>query len=183
MKNCLILVDIQNDYFAGGRMALVGMEEAAARAQSLLKRFRAANLPVIHIQHVAARPDATFFLPETQGAEIHPLVTPLPGETVLVKHFPNSFRHTPLLETLKEQGTYDLTICGAMSHMCIDATTRAAFDFGFNCTVAEDACATRDLVFKGKPVKAAEVHAAFMAALSVPYAQIAQTRDLVERLG
>ncbi|GFO69724.1 isochorismatase [Geomonas limicola] len=182
MKSCLILVDIQNDYFAGGKMVLVGMEEAAARAQSLLAGFRAANLPVIHIQHVAARPDASFFLPETHGAEIHPMVAPAPGEPVLVKHFPNSFRHTPLLDTLQEQGICDLTICGAMSHMCIDATTRAAFDFGFNCTVAEDACATRDLVFKGKPVKAAEVHAAFMAALSVPYAQISPTRELLERL-
>jgi len=182
MKNCLVLVDIQNDYFAGGKMALVGMDEASARARQLLEGFRKAGLPVLHIRHVAARPDATFFLPETPGAEINPAVAPLEKETVLVKHFPNSFRHTPLLETLKGLEPTEITICGAMSHMCIDATTRAAFDFGFNCTVAEDACATRDLVFKGKTVKAAEVHASFMAALAVPYARIAGTQELLERL-
>lgn len=180
MKTCLVVVDIQNDYFRGGKLLLVGMEEAAARARSLVDRFRSDPLPVIHIQHVAARPDATFLLPGTAGAEIHPLLAPREGEPVVVKHFPNSFRQTGLLEALKQREITDLVICGAMSHMCIDATTRAAFDFGFNCTVAEDACATRDLAFKGKTVPAADVHASFMAALAVPYARIAQVRELVE---
>jgi nicotinamidase-related amidase len=182
MNNCLILVDIQNDYFPGGSMELVGIKDAAANAQTLLKEFRRAQRPIIHIQHIAARPDATFFLPETIGAKIHTMVTPQEGEAVVIKHFPNSFRHTSLLETLKQQGTYDLVVCGAMSHMCIDATIRAAFDFGFNCTVAEDACAARDLIFKGKTIKAADVHASFMAALSVPYANVIPTKDIVKRL-
>ena len=181
MNNCLLLVDIQNDYFPGGRMELVGIKEAAAKAQSLLKEFRKAGLPVIHIQHIAARPDATFFLPETEGSKIHPTVAPQEGELVVVKHFPNSFRHTSLMEVLKKQGTYDLVVCGAMSHMCIDATIRAAFDFGFSCTVAEDACAARDLVYKGKTIKAAEVHGSFMAALSVPYAEVIATKDVIAR--
>ena len=180
--NCLVLVDIQNDYFRGGKMELVGMKEAAANAQLLLQHFRKAKLPVIHIQHIAARPDSTFFLPETEGARIHATVTPLEGELVIVKHFPNSFRFTSLQETLKQQNSYDLVICGAMSHMCIDSTTRAAFDFGFTCSVAEDACATRDLVYKGKTVKAAEVHASFMAALSVPYARVNPTKDILKEL-
>jgi nicotinamidase-related amidase len=32
MKTGLILVDIQNDYFEAGRMELVGMEAASAKA-------------------------------------------------------------------------------------------------------------------------------------------------------
>jgi nicotinamidase-related amidase len=176
MKRCLVLVDFQNDYFPGGTMSLVGIKDAAANAQTLLAQFRKAKLPVIHIQHIAARPDATFFLPETEGAKINASFSPQASEAVVVKHFPNSFRYTALEEMLKKQETYDLVICGAMSHMCIDATTRAAFDLGFNCTVAEDACATKDLVFKAKTVKAADVHASFMAALSVPYAQVIATK-------
>ena len=182
MKHCLVLVDIQNDYFHGGSMELVGIKEAAANAQKLLHHFRKAKLPVIHVQHVSARPDATFFLPETKGAQIHAMVTPLEGEVVVVKHFPNSFRYTSLQEILKQQETYDLVICGAMSHMCIDSTARAAFDLGFSCTIAEDACATKDLIFKHKTIKAAEVHASFMAALSVPYARIIPTKDIPNNL-
>ena len=182
MNNCLILVDLQNDYFPGGNMELVGIEEAAVNAQILLTEFRKAKLPVIHIQHISARPGATFFLPETEGARIHQMVTPQEDETIVVKNFPNSFRGTSLLEMLKKEKIDNLVICGAMSHMCIDATTRAAFDLGFNCVVADDACATKDLMFKGKTIKASDVHASFMAALAVPYAKVISTKEVIESI-
>jgi nicotinamidase-related amidase len=107
-------------------------------------------------------------------------VTPREDEAVVVKNFPNSFRGTSLLEILNGIKPDNLVICGAMSHMCIDATTRAAFDLGFSCTVADDACATRDLVFRGTTVKAAEVHASFMAALSFPYASVRPTQEIID---
>ena len=181
MNNCLILVDLQNDYFPGGNMELVGIINAAANAQILLNKFRKTKSAVIHIQHISNRPGATFFLPETDGANLNKMVTPQEDEIVVVKNFPNSFRGTSLLEILKKEKTDNLFICGAMSHMCIDATTRAAFDFGFNCIVAEDACATKDLIFNSKTIKASDVHASFMAALSVPYAKVISTKEIIER--
>ena len=182
MNNCLVLVDLQNDYFPGGNMELVGIEEAAANAQILLNKFRKAKLPIIHIQHISAHPGATFFLPETDGANINQRVTPQEGEIIVVKNFPNSFRSTSLLEILKKEKGDNLTICGAMSHMCIDATTRAAFDLGFNCIVVEDACATKDLIFKSKTIMASDVHASFMAALSVPYAKVISIKKIIENM-
>ncbi|MBW1706780.1 MAG: cysteine hydrolase [Deltaproteobacteria bacterium] len=175
MKQCLILVDIQNDYFPGGKMEVVEMEKAAENSQTLLDKFRNEGAPLFHIKHISRRPGATFFLPETDGAKIHDIVSPEEGETVIEKNFPNSFRETDLLSNLKENGTEELVICGAMSHMCIDATTRAAFDFGFRCVVINDACATRDMIYNGEIIEAASVHAAFMAALAVPYAKVIST--------
>jgi nicotinamidase-related amidase len=180
MNDCLILIDLQNDYFSGGNMELVGIVEATANAQLLLKVFRKTESPVIHIQHISVRPGATFFLPGSDGATINQMVTPARDEVVVVKNFPNSFRDTALLEILKKARTGNLVICGAMSHMCIDATTRAAFDLGFNCTVAEDACATKDLIYKNKTIKATDVHASFMAALSVPYAKVISTKEIID---
>jgi nicotinamidase-related amidase len=182
MNTCLILVDLQNDYFPRGNMELVGIEDAAANAQLLLFEFRKRKSPIIHIQHLSVRPGATFFLPDTDGARINQLVTPEENETVIVKNFPNSFRSTSLYEILEKEKTDNLIICGAMSHMCIDATTRAAFDLGFNCVVAEDACATKDLIFKDKTIKASDVHASFMAALSVPYARVISTKEIIESM-
>jgi nicotinamidase-related amidase len=86
------------------------------------------------------------------------------------------------LEILKKEKVDNLVICGAMSHMCIDATTRAAFDLGFNCIVAEDACATKDLIFKGKTINSSDVHASFMAALSAPYAKVISTKEIIESI-
>ena len=172
MKTGLIMVDIQNDYFPGGNMELVGMSEAGQKAGELLSAFRHNSWPTFHIQHLSVRPGATFFLPNTVGAEIHESIKPQAEEQVIQKNYPNSFRETNLLEELRQQEISKVVICGAMSHMCIDATTRAAFDFGFECTVIEDACATRDLEFGGRQIAAGQVHGSFMAALGSAYARV-----------
>jgi nicotinamidase-related amidase len=182
MKDCLILVDFQNDYFPGGAMELVGVQAAAVNAQMLLNRFRETKSPVIHIRHISIRPGATFFLPETDGAKINQMVAPRGNEIVVEKNYPNSFRDTSLSEILENWKNKSLVICGAMSHMCVDATTRAAFDLGFNCVVAEDACATKDLNFKNKIIRASEVHASFMAALSAVYAKVLSTKEIIESI-
>ena len=168
----LILVDIQNDYFSGGSMELVGMEEAATQASATLGQFRERQLPVFHVQHFSVRPGSTFFVPDTEGVEINSSVSPWENEDVTPKNYPNSFRDTDLLKKIQGAGVTDLVIVGAMSHMCIDATTRAAFDYGFGCTVISDACATRDLEFAGKHIPASAVQGSFMAALSAPYASV-----------
>ncbi len=177
-QSALILVDIQNDYFPGGSFELVGMEKAAENAQHLLQQFREKQAPVFHIQHLATHPGATFFLPETDGAKTHVSVAPIPTETLISKHFPSSFRGTNLAEQLQSAEIKDLVICGAMSHMCIDATVRSAFDLGFNCTVIADACATRDLEYRGDVVKAADVQCAFMSALTMFYSSVISTDEL-----
>ena len=130
MKTGLVLVDIQNDYFPGGRMELVGMSEAGQKSGGLLSFFRDNKWPTFHIQHLSVRKGATFFLPDTRGAEIHDCIKPLSDERIIQKFYPNSFRETTLLEELKISQVEQVVICGAMSHMCIDATTRAAFDLG-----------------------------------------------------
>jgi nicotinamidase-related amidase len=179
MTTALVLVDIQNDYFPNGNMALEGMDAAAANAARLLAAFRGRGMPVLHVRHLSVRPGATFFVPGTPGAELHAAVRPAAGEPVVEKNFPNSFRGTDLLERLRGAGADSLVIAGAMSHMCIDATTRAAFDHGFKCTVAADACATRALEYSGRTIPARDVHASFMAALAVPYARIASTEEIL----
>src|SRR5688500_15573529 len=119
MRVGLILVDIQNDYFLGGKMELEGSERAARLAGRLLNFFRQQQLPVVHIQHLATQPGATFFIPQTPGVEIRADVQPLSSETVIQKHFPNSFRETGLLEHLRTQNIDKLVVAGMMTHMCI----------------------------------------------------------------
>lgn len=179
MKPTLLIVDIQNDYFEGGKMELVGMDAACVNAQKLLSWFRSNNYPVVFIQHLAIKPNASFFIPDTSGAEIHQSIMPFSNETVIIKHFPNSFRETNLHQYLQEQGLNKLIICGAMSHMCIDTTTRAAADLGYTCTLIADACATRDLAFDGKKVQAEQVQTAYMAALNGSFAQVISTEDFL----
>ena len=175
-RMALLIIDWQNDYFPGGRMELEGALAAATNAGVLLAEFRRRGILVVHVQHVADRSEATFFAPGTPGVEIHELVRPAPSEAVVVKHTPNSFHQTDLLPRLRDAGVTTLVVCGAMSHMCVDSTVRAAFDHGFQCTVIEDACATRTLTRGDVQVPAGMVHAAFMAALAQRFASVTTTR-------
>src|SRR5512137_859372 len=159
MNTALLLIDIQNDYFPGGRMTLEGADEAAAQALRLLEHFVAAGWPLVHIQHIARNPDASFFIPGTPGAEIRPSVQPMPNETLIVKHAINAFLDTPLLEHLHSLAIQRLVVCGMMTHMCVDAAVRAASDLGFQVLLASDACATRSLAHAGVTVPAAHVQA------------------------
>lgn len=180
-KTALILVDIQNDYFPNGRKELYEPGRAAQNARKLLDLFRNQEMPVFFIQHVSLDSDASFFLPDTDGIAIHETVRPVQGESIIVKHYPNGFRETTLLDELRKASIEQVVICGMMSHMCIDATTRAAADFGFQCTVVEDACTSPNLTFRGQTIQASDVHAAFMAALSGTYATIETADALVNR--
>ncbi len=174
----LLIIDIQNDYFPGGGMPLVGPEDAAAVASGLLERFRQAGEPVIHIQHMWDEEEATFMRPGTPGVQIHSSVAPIEGETLISKIYPNSFRETSLEATLKSRGIDELVVAGMMTSMCVDATVRAANDLGYQVTVVADACAAPDLEFDGRQVPGADVHAAFLAALSDSYATVLPFKDL-----
>lgn len=172
MKSALLLIDIQNDYFTGGKMPLYQPDVASKNAQRILEKFRTNEQPVIHIQHIASRPDASFFLPQTNGAEIHADVAPTNSEKIIIKHFPNSFRETDLLDYLQGQNIEQLVVCGMMTHMCVDATVRAAKDFGFSLTIIGDACTTKQLEINGNTVEAEDVHHSFLAALNYFYATV-----------
>jgi nicotinamidase-related amidase len=176
-KRALIVVDIQNDYFPAGRWPLVGIEAAADKAARILAAARTAGDLVVHVRHESLRENAPFFVPGTAGAEIHAKVSSRPDEPVVVKNFINGFRETGLKRILDDAGIEEVVIVGAMSHMCVDAITRAASDFGYRVTVIHDACATRDLEFDGVRVPAAQAHAAFMAALGFAYATMRSTEQ------
>lgn len=165
-KTALIIIDIQNDYFPGGTMELVEPEKAALKAKEVLSYFRENKMPVIHVQHIAVQEGATFFLPNTKGAEINSIVAPLANEKVITKNYPNSFRDTKLLEYLHENKITNLIFAGMMTDVCIDATVRASMDNGFNNTLISDAVATRDRELNGKVVPASQINTAFLAGLN-----------------
>lgn len=172
MSTALLLIDLQNDYFPGGRMELERSSEAVAKAAEVLALFREKGLPVFHVRHESLQDGASFFLPGTSGAEIHGDVLPTSDEIVITKHYPNSFRETDLLDHLKAAGVTKLVVAGMMTHMCVDAGVRAAVDLGFECAILSDASATRALPFGDVIIPAAHVHGSFLAALGMAYGTV-----------
>lgn len=161
----LVIIDIQRDYFPGGRHPLVEPDAAADAAASVLARHREQGAPVIHVRHESPA-GGGFLEGGTDGAEIDPRVAPAADETVIVKHAPNSFVGTDLDDRLRALGDRPLLVAGMMTSMCVDATVRAAIDLGYDVTVVGDACAAPDLAHDGVEVDGRTVHTAFLAALS-----------------
>lgn len=181
MKRALILVDIQKDYFEGGKGVLHEPERAAANAKRLIDRFRRKQEPVIYIRHISTEEGAVLFLPHSVGTEIHPSVQPEEKEPIFVKHVPDSFMAEGLTEYLEQNEIRQLVICGMMSHMCIDTTVRSAKAKGYDVILPEDACTTMDLEWRGRRYPAETVHNIYMASLVGTFAVIGKTDDYLEQ--
>lgn len=175
MTAALVLIDLQLDYFPGGAHPLVGPEAAVANAAAVLERFRASGQPVIHVFEVWDDPEATFFRPGTPGVEIHPAVAPREGEHVVQKSNANAFLDTRLEADLRALGANEVVVAGMMTCVCVDSSVRAAADLGFEVTVIGDACAAPALAYGGVTVPAAQVHAAYLAALGEHFATVVGT--------
>jgi len=181
MKTALLVIDIQNDYFPGGKYPLVEPLAPAQNAYMLLQCFREHGGRHVHIQHISLEPDATFFIKGDSGSDIHDLVAHFEGEPIVYKHEPNSFLNTNLLDLLKSWDIERVLITGMMTHMCVDATARAAGDLGFKVIVAADACASRDLKFGDTTIPADHVHKAFLAALK-SYGDVMKSEEIIALL-
>ncbi len=179
MNAALLVIDIQNDYFAGGKYELYKPATAANNAKIAIDFFRAKGYPVYYAQHIFASDDAPFFQPsDPVGTKIHDSVAPLASEKVFVKHAPDSFHLTGLNAELQAAKIDTLVICGMMSHICVDTTVRSATNYGYNVILLHDACATLAQEWQGKNLPAETVHDVFMAALGGFFAQAIPTGQL-----
>lgn len=180
-KRAILVVDLQNEYWPSGKLPLVGIDAAAANAAKIIAGAREKGDLVVNIRHVMPSADAPIFTPGSDGVQINQAVAPAEGEPVVTKAFPNSFRDSNLKGILDEKGIEEVVVIGAMSHMCIDATARAAFDLGYKTTTIHDACATCDQEFDGTTVPAAQVHATIMSALAFFYGDVTETENWLKR--
>ncbi|MBY0560962.1 cysteine hydrolase family protein [Hyphomicrobium sp.] len=176
-NSALILIDCQNTYREGVTQ-LEGVEPALVECQGLLKRYRDAGRPVIHIQH-ADEAGSPYDINDRIGA-IADVVSPKAGEPVVVKNYPSSFEKTNLDELLKGYGVEELTIAGFMTHVCVNSTARAAFNHGYRATVVGNATATRSLPNpSGGVISAKDLHEASLAALNDIFAVVVPAADKI----
>jgi nicotinamidase-related amidase len=142
VKKALLVIDLQNDYFPGGKFPLWNTDVVLENIERAIARANAQGIPVIHIQHVA-KGVAPFFNEGTPGADIHPrILTATPNAPVVVKEFADSFEKTNLEETLAKIGVTDLLVCGMMTQNCVTHTAISKAAEKYNVTVVVDCCTT-----------------------------------------
>jgi len=171
----LIVIDVQNEYFAGGAWALPHAERALPNILALMDKARARGDSVVTIQHVAPE-GSPVFARGSKGAQLHKDLPASTGGPLFEKQHPSSFQGTGLRDYLAKNGITALDICGFMTQMCCDTTTREAYANGFAVRLFSDATAARNLVFEGEVVPHEMVHRASLATLA-RFAKVLPSKD------
>ena len=170
-KTALLIIDVQEFYFPGGQVPLEHPEKTSMEIKKVLDVFRDKNMKVIHIKHNAGK-----------NANIHPNVAPIEGEKVITKSEANSFNGTELGEYLSSKNITHIIVTGMQTHMCVEATTRAAYDMGYKCIVPEETATTRDLNYNNHTIKSKDVHYSTLSTLENSYAKVVKLGDLLKAL-
>ncbi len=145
MKKALLVIDVQNDYFPGGKFPLWNTEATLSNIEQAIKAAIAKGIPIIHIQHVA-NPNkgiAPFFNPGTDGVKIHPrILKAAPDAPIVTKEFADSFVQTNLEETLTGLGVTELLVCGMMTQNCVTHTAISKSAEKYKVGILPDCCTT-----------------------------------------
>jgi nicotinamidase-related amidase len=144
-RRALILIDLQNDYFDGGRFPLWNAEETLGNVERAIELAKAQGVPVILVQHVVRGSNgaAPFFNEGTEGAEIHPRIrAALPTAPVIVKEHADAFFMTSLEDLLQRMRVDELLVCGMMTQNCVTHTAISKSAEMYNVTILSDCCTT-----------------------------------------
>lgn len=142
-RRALVVIDVQNDYFEGGKLPLWRAEETLAHIEGALRAAARLRMPVVLVQHVADAQAAPFFNEGSEGAALHPRVLALaPGAPVVVKRFADAFHETRLEQVLSDLGATALVVCGMMTQNCVAHTAVSKAAEKYQVAVLSDGCTT-----------------------------------------
>lgn len=182
-KPALILIDFQKafnleEYWGGNR----NNKNAERNAQLILQQWRLAKLPVIHIRHNSQN-SKSLLHESNPGFEIKDEVKPIEGELLITKNVNSAFIGTNLKSELDTQNITSIVIIGLTTNHCVSTTTRMAANYGYETFVIEDATATFDRIgIHGEIYKADLIHLTSLASLKDEFAEVMNTKQLIENL-
>ena len=145
MSTALLVIDLQNDYFPGGKFPLWNTDVTLQNIERAIERAKAKNIPVILIQHIAdsSKGIAPFFNGGTSGAEVHSrILSAAPKAPIIVKQFADSFVNTTLADTLARLGVTVLLVCGMMTQNCVTHTAISKSAEKYKVSILADCCTT-----------------------------------------
>jgi nicotinamidase-related amidase len=146
-KRALLVIDLQNDYFPGGKFPLWNTETTLTNTEAAVLKARSKDIPVILIQHIADKSQgiSPFFNEGTSGADIHPRIrAAAPNAPVVVKAFADSFVNTSLESTLRSMNVQEILVCGMMTQNCVTHTAISKSAEKYDAAILSDCCTTVD---------------------------------------
>ena len=181
-NQALIVIDVQNEYFEGGKMPITYPENSFNTIKEAMRAARNNNIPVVLIQHTETWEHADSFRPGTRQHEIHPEVLEIGGDVTFEKHKPSSFHETGLDAYLKEHNIDTITICGYMTQMCCDTTARQGAHMGYQVNFLSDATGTLSFTNAAGSISAKDLHEATLITQAFAFSRVMTTGEWIDTL-
>jgi nicotinamidase-related amidase len=106
------------------------------------------------------------------AVEIDPILDPVPGDVLVVKHFPSAFFRTDLRSELDARGVDTVVLTGCTTSVCVRATAIDAMQHGYRTIVAREAVGDFN----------AKLHAVHLRDLDARYADVMPVDAILARL-
>ena len=174
MSNALLVIDVQKEYQAGGKLEIKGFDRAAQNISKLLAWAREGNAAIFHFQHISAVLGDDVFAPTSDGIDFAAGFEPLDGERAYTKAKPSAFSASGFSEALASSQYEQVILCGFASFLCCDSTARDAYHRGYNVIFIEDAIGA--FAFNGMDEE--QLHAYTCAIMGLEFATVLKTRNL-----
>ena len=134
MSTAILVIDVQQGLCEGEHEAFESAQ-VIERINQVSAKARAANVPVIFIQHESKSGYLEF------GTDAWQLARGLDVRTAdlrIRKTSPDSFHRTNLEDVLQDHAVKDLVICGMHTEFCVDTTARRALALGYPVILVGD---------------------------------------------
>lgn len=178
MKQALLVIDVQNEYFSG-KLPVTYPEGSLENITKAMDWAHASRVPVAVIRHTNNAPEAVTFRKGTPGWELHDEIKRRHPDIVIEKTLPGSFTGTGLDDWLKGQGVSSVTIAGYMTQMCCDTTARQAFHRGYSVSFLSDATGTLAITNAAGSITAADLHRAILITQQMRFSRVMKTGEWI----
>jgi nicotinamidase-related amidase len=142
-RAAVLIIDLQFGMFESNQIDPIhGGDILLRHARQLIDRAHAANVPVFYVRHGGGKGD--LLEAGTAGWQIHPAISPAPGDRIIEKTTPDAFHETTLHQELIAADIGSLIVAGAQTEFCVDTTCRRARSLGFDTILVSDSHSTWD---------------------------------------
>jgi nicotinamidase-related amidase len=175
----LIVIDVQRAFDNPG-WGPRNNPDAERQVAALLRAWRTAGAPLIHVRHRSDHPDGVF---RGRGFEFKGAALPAPEEPIVEKTVHCAFIGTDLEQRLRDGSVQHVVIAGLTTDHCCSTTARVAADLGFRVTFTSDATATfARTAPSGRTYSAEEMHDSALTSLSREFAEVVPAAGAIARL-
>jgi nicotinamidase-related amidase len=170
MRQALIVIDVQNDYFPTGKYPLWNADKTLTHIESAITNAIKNKVDIIHVQHIANPSNGVspFFNEGSDGVKIHSrILAAAPDAPIVIKRYADSFHQTNLDEILQALDVQELLICGMMTQNCVTHTAISKAAEKYQVSILADCCTTVDEMIHGIALSAISTRVALKQSLEV----------------